>query len=288
MPSGQYAGARLDLRGQAAKRQGSSLPHDRQRRRAQGPGGRFQVDAGTQVRRRLPARQQHGLLPALFLYRLLALAGPRASTTPITGTLPLPPQEGLFDVLVGPLSRRRKLVLLRPARPAGRHGDVSRRTFRSLGGPLLRNIARSTAAICRATSRSTATAACSSSTAISSVLPTRRASKLNDERLRYDYTRRCTGYSSSHRFTDRCGRMLSYAALCGAVLLAAAARGTPGHCRRAWQRDRPGPGQDGEDLRRGRFPRHGGLSERILDFGRGPHPHRLELRAWTPITSPSP
>ena len=61
---------------------------------------------------------------------------------------------------------------------------------------------------------------------------------------------------------------------------AAALRQRRGRCRiEPGSRDRSGPDQDREDLRRGRFPRHGGLSERLLDFGRGARPHRLELRA---------
>lgn len=42
-----------------------------------------------------------GLLPAMFLYRVMALDGPKGFTDVYyLGTLPLPPQEGLFDVLV--------------------------------------------------------------------------------------------------------------------------------------------------------------------------------------------
>ena len=43
----------------------------------------------------------NGLLPAMFLYRLMALDGPKGFTDAYyLGTLPLPPQEGLFDVVV--------------------------------------------------------------------------------------------------------------------------------------------------------------------------------------------
>jgi hypothetical protein len=42
-----------------------------------------------------------GLLPAMFLYRLMALDGPKGfNDAYYLGTLPLPPQEGLFDVIV--------------------------------------------------------------------------------------------------------------------------------------------------------------------------------------------
>ena len=45
----------------------------------------------------------NGLLPALFLYRLMALDGLKGfKDAYYQGTLPLPPQEGLFDVLVAP------------------------------------------------------------------------------------------------------------------------------------------------------------------------------------------
>ena len=46
----------------------------------------------------------NGLLPAMFLYRLMALDGPKGFNNELyyLGTLPLPPQEGLFDVLVAP------------------------------------------------------------------------------------------------------------------------------------------------------------------------------------------
>ncbi len=45
----------------------------------------------------------NGLLPAMFLWRLMALDGPKGfSDAYYLGTLPLPPQEGLFDVLVAP------------------------------------------------------------------------------------------------------------------------------------------------------------------------------------------
>ncbi len=40
-----------------------------------------------------------------------------------------------------------------------------------------------------------------------------------------------------------------------------------------------GAAEDGQDLRRGRLPRAGALSERVSDFGRGSHSDRLELRA---------
>ena len=44
-----------------------------------------------------------GLLPALFLYRLMAVEGPKGFTEAYyLGTFPLPPQDGLFDVVVGP------------------------------------------------------------------------------------------------------------------------------------------------------------------------------------------
>ena len=45
-----------------------------------------------------------GLLPAMFLYRLMALDGPKGFNNDVyyLGTLPLPPQEGLFDVVVAP------------------------------------------------------------------------------------------------------------------------------------------------------------------------------------------
>ncbi|MGA2253225.1 MAG: trypsin-like peptidase domain-containing protein [Thermoguttaceae bacterium] len=43
----------------------------------------------------------NGLLPAMFLYRLMALDGPKGFTDVYyLGTLPLPPQEGLLDVVV--------------------------------------------------------------------------------------------------------------------------------------------------------------------------------------------
>ena len=46
----------------------------------------------------------NGLLPAMFLYRLMAMDGPKGFNNEVyyLGTLPLPPQEGLFDVLVAP------------------------------------------------------------------------------------------------------------------------------------------------------------------------------------------
>ena len=45
----------------------------------------------------------NGLLPAMFLYRLMALDGPKGfNDVYYLGTLPLPPQEGLFDVVVAP------------------------------------------------------------------------------------------------------------------------------------------------------------------------------------------
>jgi hypothetical protein len=45
-----------------------------------------------------------GLLPAMFLYRLMALDGVKGFNNEAyyLGKLPLPPQEGLFDVVVGP------------------------------------------------------------------------------------------------------------------------------------------------------------------------------------------
>ncbi len=46
----------------------------------------------------------NGLLPAMFLYRLMALDGRKGFSNEAyyLGTLPLPPQEGLFDVVVAP------------------------------------------------------------------------------------------------------------------------------------------------------------------------------------------
>ncbi len=46
----------------------------------------------------------NGLLAAMFLYRLMAVDGPKGFNGEVSylGTLPLPPQEGLFDVLVAP------------------------------------------------------------------------------------------------------------------------------------------------------------------------------------------
>ena len=134
---GTRGSRRLDLRGQAAKRQGSPLPHGRQRSRAQGPGGRFQVDAGPQVRRAFQPGSNNGLLPAMFLYRLMALDGPKGfNDVYYLGTLPLAAAGGIVRRGRCRLSRRRELVLFRPAWPAGRHGDLCGRTFRSLGDPL--------------------------------------------------------------------------------------------------------------------------------------------------------
>jgi hypothetical protein len=45
----------------------------------------------------------NGLLPAMFLYRLMALEGPKGfNDAYYLGTLPLPPQDGSFDVVVAP------------------------------------------------------------------------------------------------------------------------------------------------------------------------------------------
>ncbi|MGO9109250.1 MAG: trypsin-like peptidase domain-containing protein [Thermoguttaceae bacterium] len=45
----------------------------------------------------------NGLLPAMFLYRLMALDGPKGfSDVYYLGALPLPPQDGLLDVVVAP------------------------------------------------------------------------------------------------------------------------------------------------------------------------------------------
>jgi serine protease Do len=45
---------------------------------------------------------KNGLLPAMFLYRLMALDGAKAFTDAYyLGKLPLPPRDGLFDVFVG-------------------------------------------------------------------------------------------------------------------------------------------------------------------------------------------
>ena len=63
----------------------------------QGPGRRFQVDAG---RRSSPTRflpgSSGGLLPALFLWRRLAVEGPKGfSDVYYLGTLPLPAAGGI-------------------------------------------------------------------------------------------------------------------------------------------------------------------------------------------------
>jgi serine protease Do len=47
-------------------------------------------------------KDANGLLPAMFLYRLMALEGPKGFTDAYyLGKFPLPPQEGLYDVVVG-------------------------------------------------------------------------------------------------------------------------------------------------------------------------------------------
>ena len=79
----------------------------------------------------------NGLLPAMFLYRLMAVDGPKGFTEPITGHASLAAAGRIVRCGRCPLSRRRELVLLRPARPAGRHGDLSGRACRSLGSAFL-------------------------------------------------------------------------------------------------------------------------------------------------------
>ena len=103
----RYSGSRrLDLCGQTAKRQGNSFPRGRQGSRTQSPRGRFQVDAGAKDAKFADAFQpgsNNGLLPAMFLYRLMAVKGFKGfEDLYYLGTLPLPPQEGLFEVIVAP------------------------------------------------------------------------------------------------------------------------------------------------------------------------------------------
>jgi serine protease Do len=67
------------------------------------PAGDSKWSLGAKFAEAFQPSSKDGLLPALFLYRLLALNGLKAFSEPYyQGTLPLPPQEGLCDVIVAP------------------------------------------------------------------------------------------------------------------------------------------------------------------------------------------
>jgi serine protease Do len=66
------------------------------------PTGDSKWTLGAQFADSFQGAGKDGLLPAMFLYRLMAVAGPKGFTDAYyLGKLPLPPREGLFDVLVG-------------------------------------------------------------------------------------------------------------------------------------------------------------------------------------------
>ena len=79
----------------------------------------------------------NGLLPAMFLYRLMALDGPKGfNDAYYLGTLPLPPQEGLFDVVVAPYRGVESWFYFDPHGRLAAMEIYAGRTFRSLGDPL--------------------------------------------------------------------------------------------------------------------------------------------------------
>jgi len=67
----------------------------------QAPAGDSKWTLGAKFAEAFQPGSNNGLLPAMFLYRLMALDGPKGFTDVYyLGTLPLPPQEELLDVIV--------------------------------------------------------------------------------------------------------------------------------------------------------------------------------------------
>ena len=66
------------------------------------PAGDSKWKLGSKFAEAFQPGSNNGLLPAMFLYRLMAVDGPKGFSNDVyyLGTLPLPPQEGLFDVVV--------------------------------------------------------------------------------------------------------------------------------------------------------------------------------------------
>ena len=65
------------------------------------PAGDSKWVLGPKFAEAFQAGSNNGLLPAMFLYRLMALDGPKGfNDVYYLGALPLPPQGGLFDVVV--------------------------------------------------------------------------------------------------------------------------------------------------------------------------------------------